>query len=160
VPSQDSPHADTHETGEVSFAIRPKIAPPKLTPEEIPVPEPKKFYVTLELVWWKDGGWKKVWDIDTADIVIVDCTKKTTVRTFVAKCKEQHDIINPGKMWRVFFASNMPERFVWLFDWEKRKDYLVDFTDGDKTLEDIGIGPNSNHLLYFFQTQFKTRDEQ
>jgi hypothetical protein len=53
----------------------------------------------------------------------------------------------------------MPDKLVWLFDWEKRKDYLINFMDGEKTLKDIGIGPNSNRLFYFMQTQFKSRDE-
>jgi hypothetical protein len=117
------------------------------------------FFVTLEKVCWRNDRWEKECDINTKVIVIVDCTEETTVSSFVAKCKEQDGNINAGKQWRVFFPNKMPDKLVWLFDWEKRKDFLINFMDGEKTLKDIGIGPNSNRLFYFMQTQFKSRDE-
>jgi len=121
-------------------------------------PKPDEFYVTLEQVWHR-GGWKKVWNIDEENIVILGCTKTMTINSFVAKCKEKNSSICPGKMWRVFWPNNMPELAVWTVMWHKRKDYLVDFTDGQKTLKDIRIGPKSNRLLYFFQVQFDSKDE-
>jgi hypothetical protein len=119
----------------------------------------EKFYVTLEKIWWRNDRWEKECDINTKVIVIVNCTEETTVSSFVAQCHQQHDHISADKSWRVFFPNNMPDKLVWLFQWEKRKDYLINFMDGEKTLKDIGIGPNSNRLFYYMQTQWKSRDE-
>ena len=65
------------------------IVTPRLAPS-IPEPEPKleQFYVTLKQIWYKHG-WKKVWNIDEENIVILGCTEKMTIDTFVAKCKEK-----------------------------------------------------------------------
>ena len=75
------------------------------------------------------------------------------------KVWEEDNACTPDKMWRVFFPHNLPDYFVWRFNWDRRKDYLVDMTVGAKTLKDIGIGPNNNCLLYFIQTQFESREE-
>lgn len=133
-----------------------------ITPwEEKPKANPEKFYVTLEQVWFRENAWKKQWDLDDKNkvIVIVDCTEEMIVRSFVEKCHKQNDNIGANKQWRVFSSNNLPGIFVWRFTWEKRQEYLINFMDGDKTLKDIGIGPKRNHLVYFFQTQFKNQEE-
>jgi hypothetical protein len=57
------------------------------------------------------------------------------------------------------FTNNFPELSVWTCDWEKRKDYLVDMTKGDRTLKEIGITAENNQLVYFHQFKFKSREE-
>jgi hypothetical protein len=97
--------------------------------------------------------------IDEEVIVITDCTEKTTVSEFVDKCAKFKDTLIPGKSWRVFFADNLPDPYVWKEEWDRRVDYLLDLTDGEKTLKDIGIGPKKYRLFYFMQYQFYTRHE-
>ena len=58
-----------------------------------------------------------------------------------------------------FFSNNMPDILVWKEEWDRRKDYLLDLPDREKTLKEIGIGPKKYHLFYFIQMQFKTRYE-
>ena len=92
-------------------------------------------------------------------IVIPDLTEDGTIESFVMKVRKQDSTIQPDNTWRVFFPNNLLQIFVWQFDWEKRKDYLVDMTKGDRTLKEIGIRPKKNRLVYFQQFQFKDRDE-
>ena len=66
----------------------------------------------------------------------------------------QHD-----STWRVFLSNNLPTYFNWLDNWETRKDYLLDMTNGDRTIGEIGITPDNNRILFFHQFQFKSRDE-
>ena len=136
------------------------VTAPKLAPS-IQKPEPKleEFYVHLEHIWFKGDQWKKVCNIEDEDIIIVGCTETTTIDSFIAKCKKKNSKIQPDNTWRVFFPNRLPDYFIWRFSWDKRKDYLLDFTDGKKTLGDIGIGPDTNHLVYFHQFQLETRDE-
>jgi hypothetical protein len=65
----------------------------------------------------------------------------------------------PGKTWRVFFADNLPDPSIWKNDWDSRVDYLIDLMDGEKTLEDIGIGSKKYRFFYFMQYQFISKYE-
>ena len=58
-----------------------------------------------------------------------------------------------------FFFDNMPDMLVWKEEWDRRKDYLLDLLDGEKTLKEIGIGLKKYRLFYFIQMQFTNRYE-
>lgn len=126
---------------------------------EIPRKEPKRFFVILEMIRHPGNEWVKYCEINRKVIVITDLTENDTVESFRTKVWEQDNACIPCNMWRVFFPHNLPDYFVWKFNWDKRKDYLVDMTVGAKTLKDIGIGPDTNRLFYFIQTQFESREE-
>ena len=121
--------------------------------------EPKRFFVTLEMIKHPGNDWVKHWNVNEKVIVITNLTEDDTIESFRMKVREEDPCCTPDKMWRVFFPHNLPDYFIWRFSWKKRKDYLVDMTQGDKTLKDIGIGPDNNCLVYFIQTQFESRDE-
>jgi hypothetical protein len=53
------------------------------------------------------------------------------------------------RTWRVFLANSLPSLDDWKFEWDKRNDYLLPMTRGDRTLGDIGITPENNQLLFF-----------
>lgn len=124
-------------------------------------PEKPKFFVTLEMICHPkaNGPWVKNYELKNKVIVIPDLIEDDTVQTLRMKIKKENANCIPGKQWRVFFPQTLPDWIVWKNCWHLRKEYLVDMTDGEKTLKDIGIGPDNNRLFYFFQVQFVSRDE-
>jgi hypothetical protein len=89
-------------------------------------------------------------DVEQPVFVVTDLTGDETIKDFVKKVQEQEakttkiPMIQRDNTWRVFFPNNLPELLVWTFDWEKRKDYLLDMTKGDRTLKKIGITAENN----------------
>jgi hypothetical protein len=92
-------------------------------------------------------------------IVIPDLTEDDTVKSFTMKVKKEDANCSTSNWWRVFCPQTLPDWIVWKNCWHLRKEYLVDMTVGEKTLKDIGIGPDNNRLFYFIQTQFESREE-
>ena len=132
------------------------VTSPAINPEV-----PKRFFVTLEMICHPkaNGPWVKNYDLKNKVIVIPDLTEDDTVKSFTTKVKKEDAMCSTSNRWRVFFPQTLPDWIVWKNCWHLRKEYLVDMTAGEKTLKDIGIGPDNNRLFYFIQTEFESREE-
>jgi hypothetical protein len=130
-------------------------------PEIVSPPEPKKFYVTAEELLPRINQWIKVFDLDQPTYVVTDLTTEETIKSFVKKLQEQEEkvkkvpMIQRDSTWRVFLANNLPTYYEWLDNWDKRKDYLLDMTNGNRTIGEIGITPENNRILFFINLSLR-----